>query len=137
MEQKRKLRNLLIFPESQVRYGILFLALATFTHVSLTLGVLKIYSTWITADEDVPTFALWFAIVAMLAVYFILQAFAFALGILMSHKLFGPIVAFKSFVRELKQGNYSARITLRVHDEQTLRELASEFNELAEQLAKK
>src|SRR4051794_37960518 len=96
MLERRKLKNFLIFPESQVRYGVLFLALATFTHVALTFGALKIYSAW-SIEDDSNGLPIWLVVAGMVLVYFVLQAFAFVLGILMSHKIFGPLKAMKNF----------------------------------------
>lgn len=136
MQERRRLKNLFLFPESQVRYGILFLTLATFTHVALTIGALKIYSVWGTEEGDGGGFPIWIGVVAMALVYFVLQAFAFVLGILMSHKLFGPLVALRNFTRELKNGNYSGKVVLRTQDEPMLRELGDDLNAIAEVLAK-
>src|SRR5437763_1802588 len=77
---RRKLRNLLIFPESQVRYGLLFLSLATFTHVGLTIVVIKLYSSWLTSEGDVSgAVPVWMLALGLAALYLLLQAFAFTL----------------------------------------------------------
>jgi signal transduction histidine kinase len=136
LQGRRKLKNLVLFPESQVRYGILFLALATFTHVILTVAVLKIYSGWNTKEEATNA-PVWLLVAGMIVVYFILQAFAFVLGLLMSHKIFGPLVAIRNFVNEIKAGNYSNRVNLRKQDDPQLLALADALNSLADSLASK
>ena len=134
---RRKLKNLLIFPESQVRYGLVFLSLATFAHVTLTIAVLKIYSAWGTSEGELSSAPVWLLIAGLFLLYFLLQAFAFVLGLLMSHKLFGPLVAISKFAEDLKNGNYGERLRLRKTDDPALHGLADELNSLAEKLQTK
>jgi cellulose synthase/poly-beta-1,6-N-acetylglucosamine synthase-like glycosyltransferase len=133
---RRRLKNLLIFPESQVRYGLLFLTLATFTHVALTIAALKVYSGWVTSEED-PAIPVWALIVGLFLIYFILQAFAFTLGLLMSHKIFGPLVPIRKLVSEMKAGQVPEPVKLRKNDEPMLVELADDLNSLAAKLSKR
>ncbi len=79
---RRKLKNLLIYPDSQVRFGLVFLALATFTHVALTVVAIKIYSGWLIDSEDTAGLPAWLLLVGLVLVYFVLQLFAFSLGLL-------------------------------------------------------
>ena len=130
---RRRLKNLFVFPESQIRYGILFLALATFTHVILTVAVVKVYGDWSTEEEPL-SLPIWGLVVGIFFVYFILQAFAFVLGLLMSHKIFGPIVALRNFVAELNDGKYSGLVNTRKNDDAQIRALAEELNTLAKKL---
>lgn len=132
---RRKLKNLLVFPESQTRYGILFLSLAAFTHVALTLIVLRLYATW-SAEEELGI-PLWIAIGGLALIYLLIQTFAFFLGMLMSHKIFGPLVAIRNFVGLLKQGQYGERLHLRTNDDLVLREIGDDLNAIAEILAKR
>ncbi len=60
---------------------------------------------------------------------------SFLLGIVLSHRTFGPLVRIKHFVEQLQTGNYSARLKFRDRDH--LGELAGMFNELADTLEKK
>jgi hypothetical protein len=135
---RRKLKNLLIFPESQVRYGLVFLAMATFTHVALTLIVLRLYSAWETSEGELPVNApVWILLVGLFLLYFLLQAFAFVLGLFMSHKIFGPLVPIRKFVDDLKNDQPTTPIVLRKNDEPMLIELAQDLNELGQKFSKK
>ena len=131
---RRKLKNLLIFPESQVRYGLVFLSLATFTHVALTVIVLKLYSEWQTSEGDVSA-PIWVLLVGLFVLYFMLQAFAFVLGLLMSHKVFGPLVPIRKLVEDMKSGKPVTPVVLRKNDEPVMKELADDLNELAQKMS--
>jgi signal transduction histidine kinase len=133
---RRKLKNLLIFPESQVRYGLVFLTLATFVHVSMTIIVLKIYSAWSTSEGELQgNVPVWILVVTLFVLYFAIQSFAFALGLFMSHKVFGPLVPIRKLVEDLKNGNPGELVHLRKTDEPILLDLAHDLNQLAEKLA--
>lgn len=137
LKGRRKLKNLLIFPESQVRYGLVFLSMATFTHVALTLLVLKLYSAWSTSEGELSVNApIWILVVGLFVLYFVLQTFAFVLGLFMSHKVFGPLVPIRKLVDDLKNGNPVTPIVLRKNDEPILRELADDLNGLAQKCSK-
>lgn len=131
---RRKLKNLLIFPESQVRYGLVFLSLATFTHVALTVIVLKLYSAWGTSEGDINA-PIWIMLVALFLLYFLLQGFAFVLGLFMSHKVFGPLVPIRKLVEDMKSGKPVTPVSLRKNDEPILKELADDLNELARKMS--
>lgn len=132
---RRKLKNLLIFPESQVRYGLVFLTLATITHVALTVIVLKLYSGWQTSEGDINA-PIWILLAGLFILYFMLQGFAFTLGLLMSHKVFGPLVPIRKLVEDMKSGKAPTVVVLRKNDDPILRELADDLNELAQKISK-
>ena len=135
---RRKLKNLLIFPESQVRYGLVFLTLATFVHIAMTIIVLKIYSAWGTSEGEFPVnVPVWILLAGLFVLYFAIQAFAFLLGLFMSHKVFGPLVPIRRLVEDLKNGNPGQPVHLRKTDEPILLDLAHDLNELAQKLAQK
>lgn len=62
----------------------------------------------------------------------LLMALAIAIGVKLSHRIYGPIVQIRKHVQRLKDGDYSSRIHLRDHDH--FNELAEELNELAQSL---
>ncbi len=62
-------------------------------------------------------------------------AIAFVLGVVFSHRTFGPIVRISAFVDEISKGNYHARLTLRDRDH--LKELVPLLNSMAEALDKR
>jgi hypothetical protein len=59
---------------------------------------------------------------------YVLVVLAFAIGYL--HRLLGPIVAIERCLRSLRNGDHSARVTLRDHD-RLFADLGRQINELA------
>lgn len=59
---------------------------------------------------------------------------SFLLGVLISHRTFGPTVPLKEFLRKLLEGDYSARVRFRQKDH--FQELLPLLNQLAEKLEK-
>lgn len=57
----------------------------------------------------------------------------FLLGLVYTHRIFGPVVQIRQQVTKMRNGNYEERIYLRNNDEFKL--LATEVNALAEKLA--
>ena len=53
----------------------------------------------------------------------------------LTHQIYGPLVAIKRFLEQLKKGDYSARIVIRKGDD--LQNLVKDLNELAEALEQK
>jgi len=58
-----------------------------------------------------------------------------ALGVMLSHRIFGPIVPIRAHVLRLIEGDYSSRIHLRTHDQ--FKDVATDLNTLAERLNQK
>ncbi len=58
-----------------------------------------------------------------------------AMGVMLSHRIFGPQIPISALVSKLKDGDYSARAHLRKDDE--FKELVAELNGLAETLQSK
>jgi len=65
-----------------------------------------------------------------LAIVFILIAF----GLVLSHRLFGPIYRLRGFIEDLKAGSYDKRLTQRGND--IFQILATHLNDLASELGK-
>lgn len=55
-------------------------------------------------------------------------------GIILSHRVAGPMYHFKKIFKEIKNGNYHSRINLRPKDD--FKDVASEFNEMMNLLEK-
>lgn len=53
----------------------------------------------------------------------------------LSHRIYGPVVKIRQFVKSIKAGEYSARVQLRTGDE--LHDLADELNEMAATVQKR
>lgn len=134
MKSQRKFKNFLLVPESQIRFGILFLAVSSAMHIVVTIMALSLYTSSTTGDPEASPFPAWLLLLIVLVIYAVLQAFAFILALVMSHRLFGPLVPLNRLVNELKAGNYKARVNLREKDEPKMREFAESLNELAAKL---
>ena len=67
--------------------------------------------------------------------YAVFMLLLFLMVFILTHRYYGPLVSIDRFLRELKKGNYQARISLRKRDE--LQSLVRELNSLAESLEQK
>ena len=65
----------------------------------------------------------------------LLMSILFFLGVVMTHRIVGPVMVIRKKMEELSDGNFSVRARLRKNDE--FSELADSFNEMAEKLEKK
>jgi len=72
--------------------------------------------------------------IILLVVCFCFTLFCALLGILVSHKIAGPLEAFKRTFIEVRNGQTNSRINLRSGDE--FKDVAREFNLLMDQLQK-
>lgn len=134
----RRFKNFLLVPESQIRFGMLFLACSSAIHIALTVAALSLYMTWISSEQQTGTAVpAGLIMLAIIAIYVILQAFAFVLSLVMSHRLFGPLVPLTRMVEDMKKGQYKNRVHLREKDEPKIKDFAKSLNELAEVLEKK
>ncbi len=61
--------------------------------------------------------------------------FAFLHSLRFSHRVFGPLVPLQNMIKNLTEGDYTTRLSLRKDDE--LQELANSMNKLAETLESK
>lgn len=59
-----------------------------------------------------------------------------AVGVLiLSHRIYGPLVPIKKFITQIREGDYAARVSIRDDDE--LHDLVTELNEMAVTLEKR
>ena len=133
---RRKLKSLLINPKAQIRYGMMFMAVSIIVHAVATVVVVTSYAAWLEGDLEgypmsVPAMA-----AVLFVVYLLLYGFSFVLGLLVSHRLYGPLVSFERHFENLKQGQYSSRISLRTEDDPKLKLLADHINEMTARLQK-
>jgi HAMP domain-containing protein len=145
---RRSLRNLLIEPFKQVRFGLYILAITLsflvicslilvnsfieqYRHVLTIFNVVDPRLRWeFIADE------IFYANIFRLVVCFSIFALVlFSTVFKLTHRFYGPIVALKRTLVELNNGNYATRVRLRKKDE--LQEIASGLNTLAESLERK
>ncbi len=64
-----------------------------------------------------------------------LSVFALVAGVVLSHRLFGPLVSINRHIATLREGQYSARLQLRSSDDMS--ELKDSLNDLAEALERR
>ena len=132
---RRRWKNLLISPASQVRYGTIFLALAIMSNVVLTLIATNIYFSWMNGTMETTKAGVIVTSLALcLLAYILIYGFSFLLGLLISHKTLGPTVAIQRYIEKLKAGQYGDRLKLREQDEPRMQEIAEALNALAAKL---
>ena len=76
-------------------------------------------------------------VLLLVAVYILIYGFAFVLGLILSHRIYGPLVNFEKALRKFKEGDFSARVHLRKNDDGKLKEVAELLNSLAADLETK
>lgn len=139
---RRSAKNILIKPRQQLRYAaILFAGGAALLALYMIVLLTSLVSTLSAAARqyDLPpeflhtvTGSLGTSVILIAAVGLVLTVGMLALGVSMSHRIFGPMVPLQRLVGELQKGNYSARGHLRRNDE--FQELMADLNALAEKL---
>lgn len=134
---RRSLKNLLINPAAQMRYGTLYLGVAILVHAVTTLLVIRLQILYQSEGFDSASFPLSAVAAMIFFAYAVLYGFAFFLGLLISHRLYGPLVNFSKHVNQWNQGNFADRILLRKNDDEKLKEFAEQLNQLADKLQKR
>lgn len=134
-------RQLILKPLLQFQLGVYCIALAIMLAVAL---IWILHSQWLRFNQWLSyqkldaealgeieryasEFALYFGIV--MAIYIVTTV---AVSILLTHRMVGPTVAFRRHIRNLADGNYSAKTILRRHD--AFDDVADELNGLSEAL---
>ncbi len=127
---RRRLKNLLINPEQQIQYGTLFLAVSIAVHAVATGLVYAVYVAWRDDLIDISQGSMWSMVAGMMVVYLLLFIFSFVLGLMISHRIYGPLVAFQHHFDAVKKGDFSSRVVLRKLDDVKLKELAEMVNQM-------
>lgn len=133
--RRRRIRNLIVSPATQIRYGALFLALTIAANIVLTALATNLYYAWMngtmeTSQKGVIVTSLALCVLAYILIY----GFSFLLGLLISHKTLGPTVPIQRYIEQLQEGKYSDRLKLRDQDEPRMIEIANALNALATKL---
>jgi signal transduction histidine kinase len=142
---RRSVKNILVNPRRQLKFSlalvvgcslsvILFLMVVVF-QVKQTITTLGLAYR---LDADVVgaiQSALTSAVYVSMLLAFGVTGLAFVIGIRLSHRIYGPIVAINRYIDSLTEGNYKARLTLRKDDDLT--EIRDSLNKLAESLEKR
>lgn len=104
-------------------------------HALATGLVYMVYLAWRDQLVQLTQTSLYTMVGGMVVVYVLLFAFSFVLGLMISHRLYGPLVAFENHFKKLKQGDFSSRVVLRKADDEKLKELAEYVNQLTVRLS--
>jgi HAMP domain-containing protein len=142
--ENRTSRNLWLRPKSQLLLCMV-LSLGFLILAGLMLFVINAFGAYLetlqgTNQIDTQTVILitstlypYLRIAAGIAgVFAVLGLF---IGLMLSHRIYGPMIPIRNHVSKLIDGDYSSRIHLRPSDE--FKELASDLNSLAERLNQK
>lgn len=144
-KEHRKLRNLVVRPEQQLKMatwiaiGFITILLTLFI-ANLYLVIDKIHTLGIVYQLDPEMISA--ATSSIIESHFILGALIVVLALLifvfsiqMTHKIFGPVVAIQTLIDELKEGKYGSQRTLRRGDH--LVEIMENLNQLSKKLESK
>jgi signal transduction histidine kinase len=112
----------LVRPKQQARAAMFFAAATWVVHLILMYLIVPNLS-----QLDQTSVSVYILISAA-----VLSVFAIITGIVVTHRLFGPLVAIKRHVAHLREGQYSSRLNLRSTDD--LGELKDSLNDLASAL---
>lgn len=139
---KRYWRNYLLDPSFQIKYVLYFLSLGLMiwgVGVSLLLLKFNQFRVWLITENfansqilsqmNILTNDVTAIVVVVLLVYWFL---AFFLALYVTHRVVGPMVAIRQYIKALKNGDYDAVRTLRKYDElvpimDDLKELSSKL----------
>lgn len=124
-------RTILINPKAQVMFGLKYTIVALCTSFILGLLALTYIKNYVlpsiltSGQNIIPTF-----IVLHVTLTILFSSFVFVMGIIVSHRFVGPIVALERFVDHLQQGKTS-QLTLRQGDYfKQLEELGRKISEI-------
>lgn len=141
---RRKVKNILLAPKSQIRIGAIVFAIGFIT-MSVLFGIIlmrfnDILDAFVAISTDrelameasrSTKVALWVTYSALL-LGFLFSTFYLALKV--THRYLGPMVAIRRQIHAMKEGQYAERVKLRQDDE--FQDIADDLNALAERLQK-
>ncbi len=138
-DNRRSVKNILVAPRFQLAYGMYFfgfgllillivfgIAFYTMAQMITSLGALSdigpemqmtLHKSLISAGVILAVMVIGFAVLA------------FVMGIVLTHRIAGPVVSLRRQITNIKNGNYAARVQLRDRDE--LQPLMTDLNDLA------
>lgn len=139
---RRKVKNFLLDPLSQLRsafaiFAVAFIAIAlvfgsSIYQVTDIMKTLAAFAPEATGASDVAANARFSLLLTFgLTMLSLLFASVF-LATAITHRYLGPMVPIKRYVKELLDGKYDSRLTLRKNDQ--FQDLADDLNKLAEKL---
>jgi len=142
--ENRTSRNLLIKPKAQMKFLLLlslgFLILAVLAVVTMAGFGSYLQTLQDTHQIDTQTVILvasyvdsHLRVVAGVAGVFAVLGVAF--GVMLTHRIYGPVVQIRGHLLKMNNGDYSGRIKLRQDDD--FQDLADDLNSLTESLAQR
>lgn len=138
--ERRKLKNLVVDLRFLTRSAAPFMILLTGSLV--VIGIMDYVVVHSLRSENLPLAFSAFIVqlvshvtLAGILGSFFLGVLCFVLWTVYSHRVIGPTVPIRRHLKELAEGNYSARIKIREKDE--FKEIAEDLNHLAEVLESK
>ena len=144
----RSFRSLIIEPFKQIKFGLYIIVITSvFLILSLSLVLYSFanqYQQLMDLFHVVDKNSQWELVLndvfinnmTMIAALYFLFIISILLVIFkLTHQYYGPIVAIKRFISQLKRGEYNHSISIRKTDE--LQDIVKALNELARILAKK
>jgi two-component system phosphate regulon sensor histidine kinase PhoR len=140
--KKRSLRNLFVRPERQIRITFLILSGGIFSMALLT-GYFMVYLAALVTEmrerDPISAVLLYDFIrpmfVKLVCGQVLLWGVSILLGVVITHRIYGPLIPILRHVRALAAGDFSSRVHLREKDE--MGDLAAALNELATSLESK
>jgi nitrogen fixation/metabolism regulation signal transduction histidine kinase len=145
IRSSRSMKNILLRPEFQLKYSFYFVGMTLVTMGAVFLlfllslqDMISTLSTVYRIEPDVIEAiqqSLKTAGVTTITVTVIFAAIAVSIGIVLTHRLVGPMVPIVRLIQQLKNGEYGVQGRLRNRDD--FHEVMHELNSLSEKLAEK
>lgn len=118
-KNRQTLVGFIVRPKEQARIALVFIGATWVMHLVLMAVMIPNLSQ---LDEFTVTIYLIFSAL-------FLSVFALVTGFVLSHRMYGPLVSIKRHIAQLREGDYSARLSLRQTDD--LSEMRDALNDLA------
>lgn len=146
--QRRSFRSLFIEPFKQVKFGLSFLGLSSLFLIIMAYMIIQgflsqydqLMQLYNVTDQGAKyalitndIFIHNMVYLSVIYLIYILVLFFFVFKI--THRFYGPTVAIDRFIKQMKEGNYSFRLSIRKKDE--LQNVIQNLNSLAEVLEKR
>ena len=141
---KRNFKNYLINPSFQLRISVYF-SIAAFAATSFVMFVFykkfTAIRTLLVGTSDIPV-SIQMAVDGIMYDFMRISMFSFLImilgivvvGVLVTHRIAGPMYAILAFIEDLKRGNYDSQRNLRPYDE--LSPIMDSLKELAKTIKK-
>ena len=118
-KNRQTLLGFIVRPKEQARTAIVFIGATWVMHLVLMAVMIPNLDQ---LDEFTITLYLVFSAL-------FLSVFALVTGFVLSHRMYGPLVSIKRHIAHLREGDYSARLSLRQTDDMS--EMRDALNDLA------